>query len=53
MAKDVDFDEIEPQGLAFQGPRGGHQTPFVFEPTRRKMHVPEVPKSNPALVDGS
>ncbi|KAK3115079.1 hypothetical protein LTR53_005945 [Teratosphaeriaceae sp. CCFEE 6253] len=41
MARDIDFDNLEPHALPLQGPRGGHETPFVFAPMRRKTHVPE------------
>lgn len=39
MAREVDFGKIEPYAPKSNGPRGGHQTPFVFEPMRRKLHL--------------
>lgn len=39
MAKDVDFTKTEFPKPVDKGPRGGHQTPFRFEPMRRKLHV--------------
>ncbi|KAK3671719.1 hypothetical protein LTR78_008452 [Recurvomyces mirabilis] len=42
MAREVDFEKLRSEAVApeAKGPRGGHKTPFVFEPMRRKMHVP-------------
>jgi hypothetical protein len=40
MARDIDFSEIEPPKAMDVGPHGGHETPFVFEPMRRKAHLP-------------
>ncbi len=40
MAREVDFGRLEPHGIPQMGPRGGHKTSFVFEPMRRKMHIP-------------
>jgi hypothetical protein len=40
MARDVDFSKIEPPKAMDVGPHGGHDTPFVFEPMRRKAHLP-------------
>ena len=39
MARDVDFEKIEAPEMKVYGPAGGHETPFVFEPMRRKMHL--------------
>ena len=39
MARDVDFDKMEAPELKTYGPAGGHKTPFVFEPMRRKMYL--------------
>ncbi|KAK5118620.1 hypothetical protein LTR85_008085 [Meristemomyces frigidus] len=39
MAREVDFSKIEPPAPKSKGPHGGHQTPFVFEPMRRKLHL--------------
>lgn len=39
MARDVDFDKIEPPKMPGKGPVGGHKTPFAFDPMRRKAHV--------------
>ena len=39
MARDVDFANIKPPEEQKQGPHGGHDTSFVFEPMRRKLHV--------------
>ena len=39
MAKDVDFEKTESLSPAYKGPVGGHETPFVFEPMRRKLHL--------------
>ena len=39
MAKEVDFDKIEPPKMPFKGPQGGHKSPFLFDPMRRKAHV--------------
>ena len=41
MAREVDFGKLEPHALETMGPRGDHKSPFVFEPMRRKMHLPE------------
>ena len=40
MAKDVDFSKIEAPKPKVIEPRGAHQSPFVFEPMRRKLHLP-------------
>ena len=40
MAREIDFDKIEAPALAATGPQGGHKTPFLFEPMRRKLHLP-------------
>ncbi|KAI6820561.1 hydrolase, alpha/beta fold family [Hortaea werneckii] len=41
MQADVDFSKIDRKvGIAAKGPQGGHQTPFAFDPMRRKAHVP-------------
>ena len=40
MAKNVDFDEIEAPEQKVFGPHGGHDSPFVFEAMRRKLHLP-------------
>ncbi|KAK1051704.1 hypothetical protein LTR33_014537 [Friedmanniomyces endolithicus] len=40
MAREVDFGRLEPHQLPQMGPRGGHKRSFVFDPTRRKMHMP-------------
>ena len=42
MAREVDFEKLKAEAVELEpkGPRGGHKTPFVFEPMRRKMHVP-------------
>ena len=39
MAKEVDFDRLEPPKMPFKGPQGGHKSPFAFDPMRRKAHV--------------
>jgi hypothetical protein len=39
MARDVDFDKLEPAKMPFKGPQGGHKSPFAFDPMRRKAHV--------------
>lgn len=39
MAREVDFDKLEPPEMPFKGPQGGHQSPFAFDPMRRKAHV--------------
>jgi hypothetical protein len=39
MAKEVDFDKIEPPKMPTKGPQGGHKSPFLFDPMRRKAHV--------------
>ena len=39
MARDVDFDKLEPYKMQAKGPQGGHKTPFTFNPMRRKAHV--------------
>lgn len=36
--KDVDFNNVDAPEVAKEGPHGGHQTPFVFEPMRRKSY---------------
>ncbi|KAF2206990.1 hypothetical protein CERZMDRAFT_52013 [Cercospora zeae-maydis SCOH1-5] len=38
--RNVDFDKIEAPVFGRQGPHGGHETPFVFDPMRRKSHRP-------------
>lgn len=41
MQADVDFSKIDRKvGIAAKGPQGGHQTPFAFDPMRRKAFVP-------------
>ena len=40
MAKEVDLDKIEAPKMPEKGPEGGHKTPMIFEPMRRKMHIP-------------
>lgn len=40
MARDVDLSKIEAPEIGKKGPHGGHETPFVFEPVRRKLHIP-------------
>ena len=40
MAREVDFAKFERPAVPAKGPKGGHKTPFVFEPMRRKAHVP-------------
>ena len=39
MAREVDFDKLEPHKMLAKGPQGGHKTPFTFNPMRRKAHV--------------
>ena len=40
MAKDIDFSKTEaPKSFGEKGPHGGHETPFVFSPMRRKLHL--------------
>lgn len=39
MAREVDFDKLEPKKMPFKGPQGGHKSPFAFDPMRRKAHV--------------
>lgn len=40
MARDVDCSKIKAPKAPDVGPHGGHETPFVFEPMRRKLHLP-------------
>lgn len=40
MARDVDCSKIKAPKGSDVGPHGGHETPFVFEPMRRKLHLP-------------
>jgi hypothetical protein len=40
IARDVDFSKIKAPKPMNVGPHGGHETPFVFEPMRRKAHMP-------------
>ena len=41
MAKDVDFEKIEmPEVVDATEGKAVHKTPFVFEPMRRKLHIP-------------
>lgn len=39
MAKDIDFSKTEAPKFGDKGPHGGHETPFVFAPMRRKLHL--------------
>ncbi|GAB7327072.1 hypothetical protein MBLNU13_g10999t1 [Cladosporium sp. NU13] len=39
MAREVDFDKLELPKMPFKGPHGGHQSPFAFDPMRRKAYV--------------
>jgi len=39
MARNIDFDKIKVPASPGKGPRGGHETPFVFDPMRRKLHI--------------
>lgn len=39
--RNVEFDKIEVPVFGRQGPHGGHETPFAFDPMRRKSHRPE------------
>lgn len=39
MAKDIDFSKTEGPDMGSKSRHGGHETPFVFEPMRRKLHL--------------
>lgn len=39
MAREVDFEKLEPPAMPEKGPMGGHKTPFAFDPMRRRAHV--------------
>jgi uncharacterized protein len=40
MARNVDFEKMQHPNLNTpHGPHGGHKTPFLFEPMRRRAHV--------------
>ena len=41
MAKDIDFDKTELPKETESGKPGGHKSPFVFEPMRRKLKLHE------------
>lgn len=38
--REIDFSKTEKPMVGEKGPHGGHQTPFVFSPMRRKLHLP-------------
>jgi predicted alpha/beta-fold hydrolase len=40
MARDVDFSKIDAPKMVQKGPHGGHETPFVYGPMRRRAYVP-------------
>ena len=41
MAKDIDFEKTNVPEEAENGKPDGHESPFVFEPMRRKLKLRE------------
>ncbi|KXL42713.1 hypothetical protein M433DRAFT_1112 [Acidomyces richmondensis BFW] len=44
MAQEIEFSKLEHPQPPRQGPHGGHKTPFMYDPMRRKAHRPDDPQ---------